>query len=529
MMPNIPSLLSPHRAVLLTVALIAAALGVIVIITPAAIFPDASWGFQVMRSMELGGPFNTLIKPSQENIALNTGEFISWWSPGQYLLPYLFKNILNLNTGQAASLTTCVCQILGLTGFYAFFKKAGFSPTIRSLSLLIIICQQAFFLPYIFYIGGETLLFAFAGWFLYGCLTFEKLGWKLLLFILLSGWVGFICKSSFIWIYAAGLLWIWIHLSYENRSVKAWLFKGCCLGIPAMLSIVVIYWIYLSRGLNPSSTSNGFDLSLKTFTFPLASPILSGFSADDLVNGFIYHNDDALLSAGWAAIILVGLAILSVILVYKIFTKVPHKDYCNILIIFYVVALLFFGSAFIRKLDISYEARHFRIIGILIIPGVLCLLDRVKLVYRLLFGIFVAAIAIFSGIFYFSGLYGLNNYTAYGTSGIGQQFIDQESLNYVKLLEDKHRNATFVFFSPDLGLEVQHNRFITLDALNADINIDFDQYIHKGHAGPLFIIMPSKYIGIRASVILKSFPGYKGFSLKEISDNYVLYFATEPR
>jgi hypothetical protein len=45
----------------------------------------------------------------------------------------------------------------------------------------------------------------------------------------------------------------------------------------------------------------------------------------------------------------------------------------------------------------------------------------------------------------------------------------------------------------------------------------------------LYILMPHDYIGIRANVILKSFPGYKGFSLKELSDNYVLYFATEAR
>jgi hypothetical protein len=78
-------------------------------------------------------------------------------------------------------------------------------------------------------------------------------------------------------------------------------------------------------------------------------------------------------------------------------------------------------------------------------------------------------------------------------------------------------------------LEIQHNRVITLPELNKDISIDFNEYLHKGHAGPLYILMPSYYIGIRANVVLKSFPGYKGFSLKELSDNYVLYFATEAR
>ncbi|MCO5936046.1 hypothetical protein NAF17_10895 [Mucilaginibacter sp. RB4R14] len=522
---NLPA----HRIILLTVFIIVAVLGVLVIITPAAIFPDASWGFQVLRSMELGGPFNVLTKPSQANIALNTSEFISWWSPGQYLVPYFFKTLFGVNTGHAAALTTMFCQLIGLIGFYKFFKKAGFSRFISALSLLVIICQQAFLTPYIFYIGGETLLFAFAGWFLYGCLIFNKPDWKLILFILFSGWIGFICKSSFIWIYFAGLLFLWVQLSAGNRSAKAWLFKGFRIGIPALISVVAIYWLYFSKGQNPASRSNGIDLSWKVFSFPIASPILAGFSADDLVNGFIFHNDDAVLSAGWAAAVLILLAILSIVLVCKIITKVPDKNYRHIIIIFYGVSLLFFGSAFLRRLDISYEARHFRIIGLLITPGVLYLFSQYKMVYRAFLGVFVAVIGCFSVVFYYTGSHGLHQYTAYGTSGVGQQFIDQESLNYVKQLDDKYRNATFVFFSPDLGLEIKHNRIITLDALNSDINIDFNQYIHKGHAGPLYIIMPVYYVGIRASVILKSFPGYKGFSLKEMSDNYVLYFATEAR
>lgn len=520
---------STHRIILLAVFVIVAALGIMVIITPAAIFPDASWGFRVLRSMQMGAPFNVLTKPDHLDIAQNTSEFISWWSPGQYLIPYIFKSLFGLTTGHAASVTTMLCQLLGLAGFYAFFKKAGFSPLISALSLLLIICQQAFFIPFIFYIGGETLLFGFAGWFLYGCLVFDKPDWKLVLFVLLSGWIGFICKSSFIWIYFAGLLFIWLQISKGLKGVKSWVLKGFWVGVPAAISVAVIVLLYLSKGANPSSGSNGIDLSLKTIAFPVASPILAGFSADDLVNGFIFHNDAPILSPAWAITIIVLLAILSLVLVYAICVYVPNKSYRNMLIIFYGVSLIFFGSAFMRQLDISYEARHFRIIGLLVLPGTLYVFSRYKMIYRVALGLAVAVIAAFTIHFYITGSRGLHNYTAYGTSGIGQQFIDQQSLNYIKVLDDKHRDAIFVFFSPDLGLEIQHNRVITLPELNRDININTDEYLHKGHTGPLYIMMPAYYIGIRANVILKSFPGYKGFSLKELSDSYVLYYATEAR
>ncbi|WP_454801093.1 hypothetical protein [Mucilaginibacter phyllosphaerae] len=520
---------SVHRTILLTLLTVVSILGILVIIKPAAIFPDASWGFQVLRSMQMGSSFNTLVKPSSWDISKNSVEFLSWWSPGQYLVPYFFKALLGINTGHAASVTTAVCQILGLVGFYKFFKKAGFTPLISALSLVVIVLQQAFFLPYIFHIGGETLFFAFAGWFLYGCLTFNKANWHLALFILLSGWIGFICKSSFIWVYAACLFYIWIRLCYPSLSIKNWLIKGLWIGIPAIISVGVIWWQYLSKGANPSSASSGLDFSWQTFTFPIASPLLAGFSADDLVNGFIFHNDIPVLSPGLVMPVLILLAILSILLIYFICKTVKDDNYKLILLIIYGVSILFFGSAFMRKLDISYEARHFRIVGLLVIPGTLYLFSQFKMVYRAGLGLAILVIAFFSIKFYVIGQKGLYKFTAYGTSGIGQQFIDQQSLDYVKLLDDRHKDAIFVFFSPDLGLEIQHNRIITLDALNKDININFDDYLHKGHAGPLYIIMPSYYIGIRANVILKSFPGYKGFSLKELSDEYVLYFATEAR
>jgi hypothetical protein len=191
-------------------------LGVLLFLSPPSVFPDPANGFHVMRSMEMGGPFNHLVAPDQEDISKNTSEFLTWWSPGQYLVPYAFKTLFGLNTGRASAVAITLCQLLGLAGFFAFFKKIGFTPLISALSLLFIACQQFFVVPYVFYNGGEMLLFAFLGWFLYGCLALKSADWKLAIFVLISGWVGFFCKSSCIWMYAAGLLFLWFRLSSQK-------------------------------------------------------------------------------------------------------------------------------------------------------------------------------------------------------------------------------------------------------------------------------------------------------------------------
>jgi hypothetical protein len=518
-----------HKPLLSILFIALVVLSVLLLLNPAAIFPDAAWGFQVLRSMRGGSAFNVINYVSQQNIAENWSEFKSWWSPGQYLVPAAFTKLLSLNIGQGASVTTIIFQFSGLAGLYCFFTKAGFSKIVSAISLVVIALQQAFFTPYIFYNGGEVLIFGFIGWFLYGCFAFKKPGVPLVLFVLLAGWIGFFCKSSFMWMYAAGLVFMWVQLSRHTTVIKHWLVNGFWLGIPAVISVAVIYVAYLSKGANPSSQSAGLDLSWKALAFPLASPLLSGLSFDDLANGLFFSNDEVIFNPAQAIIIVTLLAFLSILLIYAICKRMPDNRYRTMLVIFYLVSVLFFGSAFLRRLDISYESRHFRVIGVLITPGLVYLFSTFKRVYQYALGAVVLFIAFFSLRFYSLSYISLKTETAHGPTGIAQQFIDQPSLNYLHMLDNKSRNALFVFFSPDLGLEIQHNRIITLEPLNNDISINTDDYTHQGHAGPLYILMPHEYIGIRASVILKSFPGYKGFSLKELSDDYVLYFATEAR
>jgi hypothetical protein len=519
-----------HRIILLAIGILLSVLAVLLFITPSAIFPDPSWGFRVLQSMQAGSGFNIITSPDQDDIALNYGQFLSWWSPGQYLLPYLFKILFGLNLGQAAGLTTIFCQFTGLAGFYILFKKIGFSKLISALSLVFIICQQAFFMPYIFYTGGESLLFSYLGWFLYGCVAIDKPGVKLVAFVLLSGWIGFLCKSSFLWMYGAGLLFIWIRICGRQQPIKTWLVKGVWIAIPAVISLVTIYFLYLSKGKSPATETIGLALKWETFTFPLASPLLSGFSVDDLANGLILHNDVVIFSYAWAIVIIVLMAALSLLLVAAIRRQVPNSDYRLLLTIFYIVSILFFSYAYLRQMNISYESRHFRVIGLLIVPGTLFIFSHIKPPYKWAFGCVVLFIGGMSIAYYATAYQVLKDECARGTSGISQQFIDQPSLDYITQLDKLHHNAIFVFTSVDLALEIKQNRVITLNALTPELKINFEEdYLHKGHAGPIYILLPSSYIGIRATMYLKSFPGYKGFSLKELSDDYVLYFADKAR
>ncbi|MBS1519455.1 MAG: hypothetical protein JST50_00550 [Bacteroidetes bacterium] len=502
-----------------------AILGILSFVAPPSLFPDPANGFLVMRSMEMGGKFNMMVAPDQDDFSKSTSEFLTWWSPGQYLVPYAFKLLFGVNSGQASALTVLLCQLLGVWGFYVFFKKVGFTPLVSVISLLFIACQQFFVVPYVFYNGGEILSFAFTGWFLYGCVSFKNISWQMVLFILFSGLIGFFCKSSMMWVFAAGLLFIWIRLSSPNKDIITWIKNGAWIAIPAIIVVATIYLSFLSKGQNPTSASPGLKLTLKTFAFPLASPLLSGFSIDDICHGLIYHTGKIIFNDWQAIIILILIAILSLWLVRNILKKVSDQNYRLLLIIFYSVAFVFFGYVYLMQKTISYEARHFRVIGLLVIPGAIYLLSQVKKPYRHLLCFVWAGIA-FTSIFYLVKGYRYNkNKSAHGVSGIAQQNIDQAALNKVMAIDNQVRNATFVFVNKELGLEIKHNRILGFEPIGNDLKIDFDDYEHDGHAGLLYIILPDNYAGPKEKFILKSFPDYKGWYGSKLSDKYVMYEA----
>ena len=510
------------KAIIWGLSGIVVVLGILIFISPPGLFPDPANGFQVMGSMEMGGGFNRLISPDADDLRKNTSVFLSWWTPGQYLVPCGFKLLFGINTGRATALTIILLQLLGIWGFYLFFKKIGFTPLIAALSLLFIACQQFFVVPFVFYSGGELLLFAFLGWFLLGCTSLNTAGPRLAIFVLIAGLIGFFCKSSFLWIYAAGLILIWIRLSSQKPFLQ-WLKNGLWIGVPATTVLAIIWLFFLSKGPNPGSDAAGLKFSLKALAFPLASPLLAGFSIDDLAHGLIFHTGNAIFSDAIALLIIVVSAVLSLWLVLHLAKQIPDKNYRLIVKVFYTGAFLFFTVAYLRQLTITYEARHFRILGLLIVPGIIYRLSKTRLIYRTVFLFICSAIALTS-ILYVSTGYAYNkNHCARGNSGLAQPYIDQPALDQILAIDKQNTNAIFVFVDPGLSIEIKHNRVIVLDPIGDDLKIDYEDYEHSGHAGPLYIILPERYAGPREQMILRSFPQYKGWEGTILSDGYVMY------
>jgi hypothetical protein len=167
-------------------------------------------------------------------------------------------------------------------------------------------------------------------------------------------------------------------------------------------------------------------------------------------------------------------------------------------------------------------------VGILIVPGIIYLVSKFKRGYQLFFGLIFIGIA-YTSLSYLIKGYKINSLSARGPWGIAQPNIDQQSLNYIMKLDRENNNATFVFVSDDTGLEILHNRIITLQPIGDDLKINTEDYKYKGYAGSLYIVVPENYNGPKEKMIIKSFPGYTGFTATMLSNNYVLYSAAIKR
>lgn len=513
----------PHRILLLALGAITLVLGVLLFIAPPSIFPDPGWGFEVMRCMQRGGHFNTLVSPDPHNIALDHGDFLSWWSPGQYLIPYLLQTVLWLNTGRAVALTVALCSLLGLAGYYKLFTRLGFTPWLSAISVAFIASQNYFILPFVFYPGGEILLFAFGGWFLYGCFGIQKLSWQAMVFLFVAGIAGFICKSSALWMYAAGLACVWINIS-ATKELKAWIRNGILIAVPAAAALGIVYLGYLSKGTNPSDTAGTWLFKPETLSYPLASPLLSGLSIDEMFNGLIYHPDVPIISYSLSIVIIIALAVGSLVLMRGIVRYIPNKNYTLVFLVFYIASTLFFSYLYLKQATITFEGRHFRVMGMLAIPGLVYLANKSK-VTRITFAI-AWVVFIGWGFSYFVHGYTGNRNAARGVSGLAQQGYDKQTLSTLTNLDTQPNKAVFVITSPDLGVEIIHNRVITLDIGDMEPE-DFADLAYAGKAGTIYMLMPEAYVknGVAAKVA-KGFTGYHQFNVKRLSPSFYLYWAS---
>jgi hypothetical protein len=153
-------------------------------------------GFLALKGSILNGRFNFVPSYSLNNLIDLDYSFLTWWSPGQYLIPYTLSWISGLTFIMGIKITI-ILSILSLSlGMYSLIRYLNFDREIAILAIILIILQRGIIINIWGYDGGDILLTSFFPWLIVAFLKYFKgsllIKWSFIVLFTLSTFYVFI-------------------------------------------------------------------------------------------------------------------------------------------------------------------------------------------------------------------------------------------------------------------------------------------------------------------------------------------------
>jgi hypothetical protein len=350
---------------------------------PPLIFFDSSMGFLALRSMLEGGAFNSITVADPANIANDVAIFLTWWSPGQYLVPGSFI-WLGTSYGLAISLTTLIATLIGVAGWIQVARSFAVSSFVLFVFVLGLNSFSYVTLQFGLYHGGELLLFAAAPWSLYAmrwaankppilCFTISLLSAALLFFAKLTGLVVFASN-----VIAISLVALANQRRVDSSTIAMWVASA----IGALCFMV--FWV--ARGPMPPASGSTFSFSWFPMWFSVAASAFSGISGLEFFDWFLAHR---FIGYRWVRIssdlskaleLSYVFGTLGLLVMVWVWVRLRYTQYRNMavllltIILFYAIAI---AAMNIRgAAEVPLEERYFRYAGILFFLLLLTAVDQ---------------------------------------------------------------------------------------------------------------------------------------------------------
>jgi hypothetical protein len=407
---------------------------------PPRIFIDGGVGFLALRSMLEGGAFNSITVADPANIANDVAIFLTWWTPGQYLVPGSFI-WLGSGYGVAVSLTALIATLIGVVGWIQIARSFGVNPFVLFVFVLGLNTFAYVTLPFRMYNGGELLLFAAAPWSLYAmlwaankrpilCFAISLLSAALLFFAKLIGLVVFATN-----VVAISLLALVSQRRLEYSTIVMWVASA----IGALCFIM--FWV--ARGRVPAGEWGTFTFSWLPIWFSVTSVALSGISGLEILHWFLAHPWVRVIS-DYSIVIKLSYVLgpLGLLLMVWVWLRLRYTRYRDTAVLLLTIILLYAIAVSAMSLwrVIPMEERYFRYAGILFFLLLLTAIDQWNV--RFVKGLASVVVIVF-------GLYGLKNYITdkYAqmragyydpVTGISQDMISPAVLEYLRSEATRH-------------------------------------------------------------------------------------------
>jgi hypothetical protein len=497
------------RALALIAALaICGVLGGISLLVPPFIEDDSAAGFEAWRGTLLGAA-NSVIAPDPANIAQDSFEFQTRWSPGQYLVPGAIS-LLGLPLGAAMTLTVALALLCSLIGW--MFVVRTFAPN-TCLALLVVVLVGSFhYSTFAFrtYRGGEILLQAVTPWLILAANRVPEMSVvRAALFAAGAVLVAFMAKLTGLIVVATALVAAGLVSIVVSRRISHGIIGGA---LGALLAFAVIYVGFLSRGPTPASELQ-VSLPLSSIAaFVSFVPWIAGISWPELTTALFFGGRDMSgdmsysVPVGYFAVI-VPPALLIISLVVGFRPESAHEQklrYFSLVSFGIVVAVFIF--LFSRGANIFLEERHVRSVGTLLF---VCALVNLRsagtpIWARNLFLALCALMAFYGlGSFLFGEYKTAKSRSLDRISWTNQRVFDAAAVNFARdTFAQEGRDALFVWPSMPLAVTLPTEaRVIAID-LGWELESDIKQRRYSGRVpGHIYVFLPNTIVDIKSGGI----------------------------
>jgi hypothetical protein len=351
------------RPALITALAICGVLTGISLLVPPFINADSGHGFLAWRGTVLGAA-NSIIRPDPANIARDSVEFLTVWSPGQYLVPGAIS-LLGVPLGIAMTLTVALSLLASLVGWVTVVRT--FSPR-TSLALLVAVLIGSFHYSthaFSIYHGGEILLQAVTPWLiLAGCRVPEIDPVPAALLAAGAIFFAFMAKlTGLIVVTAALVAGCMVILAFGRRITRGMI--GGAFG--AVAAFAVIYVAFLSKGWTAASETN-WSLPFEKTAVASLSPWVAGMSLNEPIGLTYFALTNTYIPTPTRLLVVVPAALLvaGLVLFWRPQTT-NEKKFRLFCLSFYSVVAAVFILLYSHGALIDLDERQFRSVGTLLL------------------------------------------------------------------------------------------------------------------------------------------------------------------
>lgn len=329
---------------------------------------DAVRGFLSLHNYLNGEGWNKLLLYNPVNRKITITE-LTWWSPGQYQLPYLLAKLVNCNIGLAISLLMFLSLAGGSYFYYKVFKLSGLGQNIILMALLVILLQRFINMLFIQYSSADLFVFFYVPFYLFIYLNVKKCKpgyfWLYLILLTAINVFGLFLKNSFLLFELAFNLFLYIdHITaFKSHRKSTGRFKNLLIICPFVLAFALNYWFFLRLGSNPS-TSTGLALNFSTIVSGLFQSAMGIFFSSVSIAS-MFGNISRQLSFSNICLNVIMLAVLLIIaaLLYRnrknIKLALKNDIVFSIAAITGLMYILYWLAFAIKKSAVSNEDRLF--------------------------------------------------------------------------------------------------------------------------------------------------------------------------